>query len=181
MDEICFKKYLKQALVNESLFVYFAKLHKESINQQPYINWLFVAAYYSALHYFYAFIICKGKCEAELPRSHMSCKDSLGDLEMAKWSFCSVDSHGKADAVGEYYVQLYDWSYDVRYVPHKYDRLGEAEIRITLLALKRIKCVVQNESGYIFKLAGGEIVLSRSVERDLLRLWAKVGLTDNDI
>ncbi len=126
-------------------------------------------------------MICKGMCEAELPKSHLSCKNSLGDLEMAKGSFCGMDSHGKADAVGYYYVQLYDWSCDVRYVPHKYDRLGEAEIRITLLALKRIKCVVQNESKCTFKLASGEIVLSRGIERDLSRLWATVGLTNNDV
>jgi len=184
MDEACFKKYLKQALVNESLFVYLFKLYQTTKDRKVYVNWLFVAAYYAALHYFYAFMICKGKNEAGLPERHFNYQDCVvgdGDVEMARGDFWSADDKGNADAVGEHYVQLYYWSCDVRYSPNKYDRLGEEEMRVALCALKRVKCVVENESGYVFQRIASEVVLSRLMEKNLPKLWEQAGLSLKDI
>lgn len=137
-----YEKYLRQARENEGLvFFLFDKCAKEC-----FFNWIFIAIYYTALHYLNAFLASKGK---RIPDTHKDKSEyELGSITVAKREFATYKndiSHG----VGDDFGQLLKWSYDVRYDPDKSKLLGNEEIKVALNHLKGVKVVAFNEIGYM--------------------------------
>lgn len=137
-----YEKHLRQARENEGLVFFLCN----ECAKKYFFNWIFVVIYYTALHYFNAFLASKGK---RIPNTHRD-KSSyeLGSINMAKEIFFTNKnciSHGVGDDLG----QLLKWSYDVRYDPDKSKLLGNEEIKVALNHLRGIKVVAFNEIEYM--------------------------------
>lgn len=139
MNPYC-KSYLKQAKINEDLANYI----KSNCPDKIYLKWVFVIVFYSALHYFHAFLIQKQK---PLPVRHTKKNDyDIGAVELAINEFYS-EIDGRAHSAGADYEQLFKWSLDIRYHPDRWDLIGTEELDIAFGYLEGIKFVTFNETG----------------------------------
>lgn len=131
------EKYLKQARTNEELVLFFDKNCKD----ERFYKWAFVALFYSALHYFYAFLLNKG---VSLPDNHTG-KD--GGNEKAD-NYLFTIKNGIQDSAGADYVQLFNWGCDVRYKPERAELLEEKHLEEAKKCLEGVKLVAFNEIGF---------------------------------
>lgn len=158
------EKYLKQARENEELVLFFEK----NCKGKRFFKWAFVALFYSALHYFYAFLSNKGE---KLPENHTG-KD--GGNEKAQNSLFT-NSNGIQDGAGGDYVQLFQWGYDVRYKPERAEALEESHLKLAKKCLEGIKLVSFNEIGFMPKVSttGKSIVVLDVKQKFLQDLYNK--------
>jgi len=140
ISETC-RNYLKQAWKNEGLVLFI----DNNCATKKFFNWIFVVIFYTALHYFYAFLESKGE---KIPTSHKSKnKYDLGGLDLAKNKFITTKNN-IVDSVGVDYEQLFKWSWIARYDPRMSAILGKRELDAAKNILERIKVVSINEIGY---------------------------------
>lgn len=153
------EKYLKQARINEELVSFFDRSCKDKL----FYKWAFVALYYSALHYFYAFLSNKNK---NLPDNH---KGANGGNEMAERMFFTIKD-GIQDSAGADYNQLFKWGYDVRYKPERADVLEEEHLELAKKCLDGVKLVTFNEIGLMPKKhKSGEKIVVAEVKAPFLK------------
>lgn len=140
MNNIC-ENHLKQAWKNEKLVLFLSG----NCSNQKFYNWIFVVIFYSALHYFHAFLANKGY---DIPDKHKSKNDlDQGGIDIAKDKFVTMKNN-IIQSVGVDYEQLFNWSCTVRYNPLAYQMLSSREINIALENLEKIKMVAVNEIEY---------------------------------
>lgn len=158
------EKYLKQARINEELVLFFEK----SCKGRRFFKWAFVVLFYSALHYFYAFLSNKGE---KIPENHTG-KD--GGNEKAQNSLFT-NSKGIQDGAGGDYIQLFQWGYDVRYKPERAEVLEEKHLEFAKNCLEGVKLVAFNEIGFMPKASnsGKSVVISEVKQEFLQRLYNK--------
>lgn len=158
------EKYLKQARTNEELVLFFDKNCKD----ERFYKWAFVALFYSALHYFYAFLSNKGDA---LPDNHAG---KYGGNEIANSSLFTV-KNGIQDSAGADYLQLFKWGYDVRYKPERAELLEEKHLEEARKCLEGVKLVAFNEIGFRPKpsKSGKNIVVSEAKQKFLEELHNK--------
>lgn len=131
------EKYLKQALVNEELVLLLGKICSKKKPLSPY-KWMFVVIFYSALHYFNAFLSGRGE---PIPKKHDG-KD--GRIEKAKSMFFT-DKDGIKDYAGGDFANLFQWGRDVRYNPEKAAIIKEADLVIAQSCLDGVRLVTFND------------------------------------
>lgn len=152
------QKYLKQACSNEQLFLYL----RTECGDKLFLNWAFVAIFYSALHLFYAFLENRGD---KIPRSHIGLD---GAVEMAQNKFFT-NQDGKMDTAGWEYGQLFQWSWDVRYDPENTEMLKKESLNVAAKHLNKVKFVTFSEIGYrASKTNSGKNIFIKEVSADYL-------------
>ena len=154
LDYEC-EKHLKQACINERL-VYF--LYTDC-RDKIFYKWLFVVAYYSALHYFSAFL---KYTEHSVPMRHKSFLEGEGLVDLAKRIFDTKFDDRKFDFAGDDYEQLFKWSNIVRYYPERESELDK-QAKAVLSFLDRIKLVTFNETKHIPKIKKGKILIKKLI------------------
>jgi hypothetical protein len=147
----------------------------QNISTKPYYNWILVVLYYTAMHYFNAFLLSKYPGQ-KLPSSHYTHRDyktgieQPGDIKEAEEKFCITN--GEAVAVGIEYGQLFNWSHDVRYTA-RYNY--PIDTRIILEAqqfLNRIKWVTFKTVG---KYVKKKIIIAPVNDGFLLNIYSQTG------
>lgn len=137
------EKYLKQALVNEELvFILGQTCSKKRIHYK----WMFVVLFYSALHYFNAFLSSKGE---SIPKKH---EGTDGGIQKAMDKFIT-NKNGITDSAGSDYKQLFQWGYNVRYMPERAELIKESDLGIAISCLDGVKLVTFNELEIIPKVS----------------------------
>ncbi len=135
------QQYLRQAGKNYELSNYLIKY----CANKCFYNWVFIALYHSAMHYFYTLLSYRGD---PVPTIHLSRNlYDLGDVELARDKFYT-HKNDISESVGDDYAQLFTWCNDVRYRPARARVLGNSELKIALSILQRIKLIIANEIGY---------------------------------
>ncbi len=136
-ENYSYQDYLKQAFINERLVLFLNKYPRRS-----FLNWIFVATYYAAIHYLNAFLKYKNY---DIPKKHTGkSMYEFGSVESAK-KHLSTNKNKIIDAAGTDFEQLFHWSCDIRYKPRRYQLLGKKEIKNALVHLKAVRLVVFNE------------------------------------
>ena len=144
--------YLKQAFRNEGLVLF---LEKKS---PPYCcDWIAVIIFYAVLHYFFALLINKGLL---LPKSHKGNYMEEGCLELAEKHFYTIKNDIQ-DSLAHEYIQLFEWSCDIRYKPKLASFTGKKLIKPALQILERAKLIVFNELGYGIKYKTGKYLFDK--------------------
>lgn len=132
-------EHLAQAYINEQL----AKHLYIDCKTRFYDKWVFVAIFYSALHYFGAFLESHGE---HLPSFHKSNFYATGCIDLAKDKF-STSRNSIIDEAGTDYKQLFQWSHNVRYSPSLAQKLSPQMVDIAFSSLERVKLVTFSETG----------------------------------
>lgn len=150
------EKYLKQARINEELVLFLARECESKI----FFKWIFVSIFYSALHYFHAFLSNRGDA---IPDHHVG---ELGGNDIATDKFYTT-KNGISDSVGGDYNQLFQWGFDVRYKPERASLLGKENLDAALNSLERIKLVTFNDVGFMPKKSrSGRSVMIQPADSD---------------
>jgi|GEM_PF-3812131 len=144
------QSFLKKAKNNERLVDYL----KDNCRNRAFFDWAFVVIFYSALHYFNAFLSYKGK---GIPSSHISNAAKDGRIALAH-SIFYTNKNGIMDSVGSDFEQLFNWSCDSRYKYSVKGLLGNSEFEAALRMLEAIKLVTFNEIGFRPKKRKGETI-----------------------
>lgn len=144
------EKYLKQALVNEELVLI---LKQTCSKRRVHYKWMFVVLFYSALHYFNAFLSNKGEA---IPKKH---EGADGGIQKAMDTFIT-NKNGIMDSAGSDYKQLFQWGYNVRYMPDRAELIKESDLEIAASCLNGVKLVTFNELGIIPKVSKSGKILN---------------------
>lgn len=152
------EKHLKQARINEELVLFL----KNNCNSKKFFNWIFVASFYSALHYFCAFLSNRGDT---IPDSHVG---KNGGNDLARDKFFTTKNE-ITEAVGEDYKQLYQWGYDVRYKPERAKNLGKENLKSALNYLEKVKFVTFNDTGFMPKKTKSKNIVVIEAKEDYLK------------
>lgn len=132
------ENHLRQAWKNERLVLFL----RNNCSSKKFYHWIFVVIFYSALHFFHAFLENRGD---SIPDKHKSKNDNdLGGIDIAKNKFVTMKNN-IMQGVGADYEQLFNWSCTARYNPTASQLLGNKELEVALENLERIKVVAFNE------------------------------------
>jgi len=153
------EKHLEQALANENL----AQHINCSCKGACFFNWFYVALFYSAMHYFGAFLESRGQ---HLPRVHAG---DEGALSLAKDKFVYIDNkEGKSMSAGEDYSALFDWRHDACY---KFGtKFFPKDSKVGIDALERIKFVVFSQTKMKIKLSKKKNFIVEKLTNNELKL-----------
>ncbi len=163
-----YEDYLKQALINEELVFFLCK----NCHSKNFFKWVFVIIYYTALHYFCAFLVNKGD---GIPKTHISKNDyDEGDIDLAKRKFYTVKNEISHSA-GVDYEQLFFWSQDVRYNPDKLQLTSIDELETAIKYLKGIKIIMINEIECLFQWdeKKKEVEFKKANTKDIALIYKK--------
>jgi hypothetical protein len=163
------KRYLIKGKHNERL----ARMLKKEHRKEAFFDWIFVALFYSSLHYFNAFLVYKG---LKIPTSHRD-NENDGRITLAKNKFCT-QKNDYTDAVGDFFEQLFNWSCDSRYKLSSIYLLGDKEIETAFNLLDAIKLTTFNEIGVYPKLKGKKISIetaSKGYLGNLIKAREQIG------
>jgi len=161
------KDYLIQAYIIERLVFVF----KDKLKSKIFYNWILVLIFYTAHHYFYAFLCNKGE---ELPKSHKSYNYDIekGGVAVAINKFYTkLEIKDKEyESAGEDYSALFNWSCFVRYNQFGCIANKVKEINLALNYLDRVKLVTFNDIGYNPERSGNFVIIKKVTENYLKHL-----------
>lgn len=148
LDKKC-SEYLIQARKNEELVFLIKNSFSKNKTFENIINWAFTILFYSAFHYFCAFLSNRGN---KIPNYHTSKNNVDQGMNELATSIFGTQKNEIIHFVGDDYNRLFQWSYEARYIPSRANLLSIEELKKAEILLKSIKLVTFNEIGYFPKI-----------------------------